>query len=297
MSEAKRILGIDVSEFNGRLDWPRLKEAGVGFAIIRSGYGVSYEDPRFRENVEGCIACGIPFGVYHFSYALSPKGAEKEAEFCLRLLEPYKNQRTLPVFYDLEYDTVRYAEAQGVHLGREECSANIRAFCGWIFAHNTDARVYFNPDYKARMLTPEVLKWNDNWFACWDSDVDWSAYHIWQFTSSLTLPGHSCRFDGNYCREDYLRQYLDPDFSFEPDEPNPETGDSINPNAPTVQRPYFNGSTPEPVYADTGLTARVGSLNPYEECQCLGEVDGRYLVQYRVDGTSATKVGFVEFCG
>lgn len=64
-----------------------------------------------------------------------------------------------------------------------------------------------------------------------------------------------------------------------------------------VAKTYKNGRTDEPVYADTKLTIKTGSLNPYEECDCLAIVDGRYLVRYLVDGTNYHKTGFVEYSG
>lgn len=64
-----------------------------------------------------------------------------------------------------------------------------------------------------------------------------------------------------------------------------------------TMKTYKNGSTDEPVYADTALKIRTGSLNPYESCDCLGIVDGRPLVKYLVDGTSYHKTGFVEWTG
>lgn len=64
-----------------------------------------------------------------------------------------------------------------------------------------------------------------------------------------------------------------------------------------VAKTYRNGSTPEPVYADTLLSLKTGSLNRYETCECLGIVNGRYLVKYKVDGSTAYKTGFVEYSG
>lgn len=60
---------------------------------------------------------------------------------------------------------------------------------------------------------------------------------------------------------------------------------------------YVNGSTPEKVYSDTGLSVVIGSLNPYESCECLGVIDNRAIVLYNVDGTNEKKVGFVEWLG
>jgi hypothetical protein len=60
---------------------------------------------------------------------------------------------------------------------------------------------------------------------------------------------------------------------------------------------YKNGSTRENVFADTGLSLKTGSLNPWETCECLGIVDGKYLVKYKVDGTNKYKCGFVKYSG
>ena len=60
---------------------------------------------------------------------------------------------------------------------------------------------------------------------------------------------------------------------------------------------YKNGSTSEPVYADTELTKKTGSLNPWEQCDCYGIIKGRYLVSYNVDGTNYKKCGFVKYNG
>lgn len=60
---------------------------------------------------------------------------------------------------------------------------------------------------------------------------------------------------------------------------------------------YRNGSTPEPVFADTALEQEIGSLNPWETCPCLAEVDGKYLVYYPVDGQERHKAGFVAYHG
>ena len=90
------ILGIDVSEHNGVLDWGKIKAAGVEFAVIRSGYGVSHVDDQFARNIRGAMEQGIPVGIYHFSYALSTEGAEKEGEFVRSILEPFREKYFSP---------------------------------------------------------------------------------------------------------------------------------------------------------------------------------------------------------
>lgn len=64
-----------------------------------------------------------------------------------------------------------------------------------------------------------------------------------------------------------------------------------------MAKTYKNGSTPETVYADTNLTKITGSLDKYEVCECLGIVNSRYIVKYKVNGTNNYKVGFVKYHG
>ena len=77
---------------------------------------------QFARNIRGAMEQGIPVGIYHFSYALSTQGAEKEGEFVRSILEPFRGEIFLPVFFDFEYDTVNYAKKQGVTWGNPPSS-------------------------------------------------------------------------------------------------------------------------------------------------------------------------------
>lgn len=95
--------GIDVSKWQKNIDWEKVKEAGIEFAIIREGYGKenpSQIDKRFEENYKGAKAAGIPVGVYHYSYADSVEDAKKEAQFCLKNIKG--KQLEYPVVFDIE---------------------------------------------------------------------------------------------------------------------------------------------------------------------------------------------------
>ena len=192
-----KIIGIDVSEHNGALDWAAIKKAGIGFAIIRTGYGVSHTDNYFIHNIEGAIAQGIPVGVYHFSYSLSAAGAKNEAAFVLKLLEPYKDKLTLPVFYDFEYDTVDYAKKQGVTLGKEAFNAHTVAFCETIKSAGYTPGTYYNLDYLRRYVDINRVGKYVQWYAQYASNASASGWAIWQYSSSYTIPGCSGRFDVN----------------------------------------------------------------------------------------------------
>ena len=198
------ILGIDVSEHNGALDWAKIKASGVQFAIIRTGYGASHVDNYFEKNIQGALAQNIPVGVYHFSYALSAAGAKNEAAFVLKLLEPYKDMLTLPVFYDFEYDTVDYAKKQGVTLGKEAFNAHTAAFCETIQSAGYTPGVYYNLDYFRRFVDKSRVGDYVLWFAQYASAPGVSDYAIWQYSSSHTIPGVSGRIDANILKDTSL---------------------------------------------------------------------------------------------
>lgn len=192
-----KIIGIDVSEHNGVVNWPAAKKAGIGFAVIRTGYGTSHTDYQWKNNIEGALAQGIPVGIYHFSYALTAAGANQEADYVLKLLADYKDQITLPVFFDFEYDTVDYAKKQGVTLGASAFNAHTVAFCERIKSAGYTAGTYYNLDYLRRYVDMDQISGYARWYAQYSSTPSASGHDIWQYSSSYTIPGCSGRFDVN----------------------------------------------------------------------------------------------------
>ena len=281
--------GIDVSEHNGRLNWAALKAAGVQYAIIRTGYGKGYTDSQFKANIAGAIAQSIPVGSYHFSYAGEAAGAKREAEFVISLLASYKDKIQLPVFFDFEYDTVDYVrKTYGTKLGRQAFNDHAVAFCETVKAAGYTPGVYYNYDYYNRFVDKSRLGGYVQWYAQYASKPAISDYDIWQYRSDGAMDGCSGRFDFNTMKNTAL------------------LGGGVSAKAPAaadtkeefdVAKTYRNGSTPEPVYADTARTLKIGSLNPRETCECLGKAGGMYIVRYQVDGTSGYKVGLVVYSG
>ena len=110
------MLGIDVSTWNGRIDWNAVKRSGVKFALLRLGYGsdiTSQDDNTFEYNYTHATAAGIPIGAYIYSYAANASMAKSEAQHCIRVLKGKKLQ--LPVYIDFEEDSlagVAYTVAQ-----------------------------------------------------------------------------------------------------------------------------------------------------------------------------------------
>lgn len=156
--------GIDISKWNTNLDFKRLKAAGIDFAMIRAGLGTQ-TDPMFQSHIKVAQAAGMQVSVYWFAYALNTSEAKKEADACLKVIKPYKLD--LPVFYDFEYDTERYAEEKGVTYTVASRTAIIKAFCDRIEASGYDAGVYINPDYCLYKTNRPQLKKYKLWIAAW----------------------------------------------------------------------------------------------------------------------------------
>lgn len=97
---------IDVSEWNGKIDWKKVKESGINYAILRVGgryanSGIIYDDDRFIENIIACNEYDIKVGAYFFTQAITPDEAIEEATYCINKLRGYKIE--LPVYIDVEY--------------------------------------------------------------------------------------------------------------------------------------------------------------------------------------------------
>lgn len=186
--------GVDVSWHNGYIDWQALKDAGIDFAICRTGYGKSGFDDSFQRNVIGAQSVGMKCGAYHYSYALTPGDAIVEADFCKRIIHEAGVLLELPVWFDVE-DADGYKERNGFRFTRHNVTNICRAFldaikpldCG-IYASYTWLREYID----WRSLGCAV--WNAQW-----SRNDSLRGYMWQYTDRLQVGGKF--FDGNILYE------------------------------------------------------------------------------------------------
>ena len=116
--------GIDVSKWNENINWDKVKSAGINFAIVREGYGK--KDPRqidkkFKDNINGAKAVGIPVGCYHYSYADSVDDAKREAEFCLENIGDMRLE--YPVIIDVENkEQLKFSNRQRTDIVKTFCS-------------------------------------------------------------------------------------------------------------------------------------------------------------------------------
>ena len=187
---------IDVSVHQGHIDWGKVKNHIDG-AIIRCGYGSDHteqDDKRFVQNVEACIQQGIPFGVYLYSYAKTIEQAESEAAHVIRLLKPYKDDLSYPVYYDLEEaGTENGAVKRAIVFG--EIIESKGYWCG-IYANQYWWRTYLKNGLDR--FTKWVAKYSNEK----PSGIS-GTYDIWQYSSKGSVPGIEGNVDMNICYRDF----------------------------------------------------------------------------------------------
>lgn len=175
--------GIDVSEYQGEIDWQKVKAAGRTFAILRCGYGryADQIDRRFEQNYKNAKAAGVHVGAYLFSYAQTTDQAREEAENCLRFIRGKTFE--YPIVYDVETAAQR-------KLGKEKLSAIVRTFCETLEKHGYYAGVYANLDFLRSALTTDVASRFDVWLAQWASKPTYTgAFGMWQYSATGTVSG------------------------------------------------------------------------------------------------------------
>ena len=197
------ILGLDISKWNGNIDWKAVKEANIDFVIIRAGYGTGYVDPYFKKNIESAIKNNLMVGIYWFSYAHSYQGAKLEAEKCYKTIKPYKKHINLPVFWDFEYDSVNVANRKGYHISKKLASGMADTFCTTIKNKGFRAGIYTNIDYANNYFSRKVLAKYHTWIAQWTSTCTYKEHYvIWQCTDNFRINGK--KFDLNKL---YINRY------------------------------------------------------------------------------------------
>lgn len=191
------ILGIDVSKWNGTIDWNAVKNSGVNYVIIRCGYrgsttGALIEDPKFKSNIKGATSAGLKVGVYFFSQATNEVEAVEEASMVLSLVSGYK--LSYPVFLDVEPSGGR-----GDGISTETRTAVINAFCQTISNSGYSAGVYANKTWlNSKINTGSLASSYKIWLAQYAAAPSYGGrYHIWQYTSKGSVNGISGNVDMN----------------------------------------------------------------------------------------------------
>ena len=200
--ETTEIRGIDVSKWQGEIDWKKVKAAGIKFAMIRLGYGSANGDAcgldgYFEKNVKNAIAAGIDIGCYFYSYATSVAAAKKEAAYVINVLQKYKGVFTYPVAFDLEDKT-----QQG--LGKQVLTDMVIAFGDAIEKAGFYCSLYSNPSWMKSYLDADRVKRFDLWLAHWTDKTNYAgAYGMWQNSSSGKVNGINGNVDTDFAYKDY----------------------------------------------------------------------------------------------
>lgn len=195
---SRGLKGIDVSQWQGDIDWNKVKKDNVNFAVIRAGYGkyASQEDPKFDTNMVNAHKAGMDCGVYWYSYATSVAEAYTEAEVCYSIIKDYNFE--YPVFFDIEEDSQR-------NLSTAEVSAIIDAFCSTMEKKGYYVSIYSYASFLNTKVYSNVLDKYDVWVAHFDVSAPSynRQYGIWQYSSTGRINGISGDVDLDYAYKDY----------------------------------------------------------------------------------------------
>lgn len=197
-TSGESVLGIDVSQWQGNIDWQQVKSAGVEFALIRVGgrgsaqEGKVYFDDNAQKNYQGATAAGIDVGCYFFSQALSVEEALEEAQYLLSQIEGW--QITMPIVFDWEYiDDGRTSQTSA-----QTIMACAKAFCDEIAAAGHTPMVYFNYRMLANGFNLEQMADYHFWLAHYDAEMDFPyRVDMWQYSATGKVPGIAGNVDMN----------------------------------------------------------------------------------------------------
>lgn len=194
-------LGVDVSYFQGEVDWPAVAADGIDFAFVRLGYrgyskGALYPDDTAAANLDGAAAAGLKVGAYVFSQAVTEAEAVEEAELALSVLDGRELQ--LPVAFDMEEIFEESARTDG--LTREEATDLALAFCRRIEAGGYRAMIYGNTAWLSARIDRSRLADYPVWLAQYNHRPLYPyEFAMWQYTPAAAVDGIAGEADLNVC--------------------------------------------------------------------------------------------------
>lgn len=189
-------VGIDVSKWNGTIDWNQVKNSGISYVIIRCGYRGSSQgklvvDPKYEENIQGATKAGLKVGVYFFTQAVDEREAVEEASMVLEQVKKYKI--SYPIFLDVEASGGR-ADS----ISKDTRTAVCKAFCETIQNAGYTAGIYANKSWLTNKLDAGALSAYKIWLAQYaDTPTYTGRYDLWQYRSTGKVSGISGNVDMN----------------------------------------------------------------------------------------------------
>ncbi len=195
-------LGIDVSKYQGGINWQQVRNSGVRFAMIRVGTTKKGLDEQFVNNINGANAAGIRTGVYIYSYATTPEQAAAEANQVLAWIAPYSV--SFPIAIDIE-DSCQKS------LNAAQLQAIADTFCGIINANGYEPMVYASKNwFQGRMPNVSSAKWVAQYGSACEYGGD---YAMWQSSSHGSFAGIAGRVDVNHLYSDYFSRIIPEGFN------------------------------------------------------------------------------------
>jgi len=200
--------GVDVSHYNGTINWSKVKASGITFAMLRGVNGKMGNlqvDSTFNTNIKDAAANGVKVGVYRYGYAVTVAQAQQEAVKIVEAIKASGCKVQYPVVYDVED-----ADTQG-KLTKAELTSIIKAFKGIIENNGYKFMIYANKTWLENKIDMDTFANEDIWIARY-RDNTWNLGHgytgkgnitMWQYTSSGTVPGISGEVDMNICYKQY----------------------------------------------------------------------------------------------
>lgn len=196
--------GVDVSSWQGNINWAKVKKAGMTFAFIRVGYrgqtkGTIFDDEKFTQNMEGASAAGLKLGVYFYSQAVTASEAAEEADYVVKKIRPY--HVTWPVVFDWEPGEGDETSASGLRtqsVAPEQVSSFTKVFCDRVKAASYQPCFYTNKNMGYTTFDLKLLSSVPMWYAEY-RPLPSFYYHfdIWQYASKGHVDGISGNADIN----------------------------------------------------------------------------------------------------
>lgn len=202
LKESEQTTGIDVSKWQGDIDWATVANAGIDFAIIRCAYrgsstGVIVEDPYFKQNIKGATENGIKVGVYFFTQAITEAEAVEEASTAISLVQGYK--LNFPIFIDTEGSGGR-----ADNLSKQARTAIVKAFCETVRNSGYKPGIYASKYWYYDNLDVSQLSTYNIWVAQYNTVCNYNGrYDMWQYSSKGSVPGINGNVDMNICYTKY----------------------------------------------------------------------------------------------
>lgn len=185
------VMGIDVSKWNGDIDWNAVKNSGISFVVIRCGYrgsatGVLVQDPKFESYIKGATSAGLKVGLYFFTQAVNETEAVEEASLCVSLAKQYKI--AYPIFIDTEKTSG--GRANGLEAGAR--TNVVKAFCETIKSSGYTPGVYASKAWYEQNLNAGSLNGYKIWLAQYATNPSYSGrYDMWQHSAKGKVKGIS----------------------------------------------------------------------------------------------------------